>query len=268
MKTIRKHNIFKTTVFLFSAIFFCIIFCFESASTCMAEVIYDNPDTSYKVSIEDDADLLSPDEESRLGEQMKEITAYGNVGFVSIDYNYDSTEDFARTHYRQLFGYDSGTLFVIDMDNRNIWIFSDGDIYKTITDSYADTITDNVYTYASDEKYFDCASNAYTQISTLLSGRKIAQPMKYISNALLAMILALLINYFIVRAFSHARKPSENEILNSIYTQCHIDNPTCDFLRQTKTFSPQSSDSSDSGGGGSSGGGGGSSSGGGGGHSF
>lgn len=90
---------------------------------------------------------------------------------------------------------------MIDMDNRNIWIHSNGAIYRTITKSYADTITDNVYTYASAQDYYGCASEAYTQMATLLAGRRIAQPMKYISNALLALIIALLINYFVVRAF-------------------------------------------------------------------
>lgn len=266
MKTAKHTDTYRfitALFFLFFGLFF--------ARPCMAEVIYENPDTSYKVCIEDEADLLTDEEEKLLGAQMEEITAYGNAAFVSLDSNYTSTESYAKEHYRQLFGSDSGTMFMIDMYNRNIWIHSNGSIYRTITNSYADTITDNVYTYASDQDYYGCASEAYTQIATLLAGRRIAQPMKYISNALLALIAALLINYFIVRTFSRSRKASENEILENIYTQCSVEHPQSSFIRQKKTYSPPSSSDSSSGdssGGGSSGGGGGSSSGGGGGHSF
>lgn len=246
---------------------FALFFFLGTTKPCMAAITYENPDTAYQVSIEDDADLLTDEQEELLSEQMEEITAYGNVAFKSVDTNYNSTETLAKEHYRDLFGTSSGTLFVIDMDNRNIWIFSDGSIYKTITKSYANTITDNVYTYASRSDYYGCASNAYNQINTLLSGRKIAQPMKYIGNALLALILALLINYFIVRVFSRSRKPSERELLQNIYAQCNVDAPHTDFINQSRVYSPPSS-SSDGSSGGSSGGGGGGSSGGGGGHSF
>ena len=262
MKT-AKH----TATYRFLTILFLLLCGIFFARPCKAEVTYENPDTSYVVSIEDEADLLSDEEESRLSAQMEAITAYGNVAFVSLDTNYTSTDSYAREHYRQLFGSDSGTLFVIDMDNRNIWIHSNGAIYRTITKSYADTITDNVYTYASAQDYYGCASEAYTQMTTLLAGRRIAQPMKYISNALLALIIALLINYFVVRAFSRSKKPSENELLNNIYTQYAVSNPQSTFVRQSKVYDPPSS----SGGGSSGGGGGGSSggsSGGGGGHSF
>ena len=145
--------------------------------------------------------------------------------------------------------------------------------YDIITKSYANTITDNVYTFASDEEYFDCANTAFEQINTLLEGRAIAQPMKYISNALLAIVLALLINYFVVMFVSRGRKPSNAQLLDGIYSKVEIHNPRMDLTNQTKRYSPQSSGSSgstsrSSGGGFSGGGGGGGSRGGGGGHRF
>ena len=91
--------------------------------------------------------------------------------------------------------------------------------------------------------------------------------MKYISNAFLAVIIALLLNYFLVRSFSRAKRPSKTDLLGKVFTQCNIVNPNVRFIRQSRVYSPPSS----SGSGGSSGGGGGSSSGGGGGgggHSF
>lgn len=88
--------------------------------------VYVNQDTGYQVFLEDEAKLLTKDQQMELSEVMKEITVYGNAGFVTTDGNPFSTENFARDYYRNRFGTESGTVFVIDMDHRNIWIHSDG----------------------------------------------------------------------------------------------------------------------------------------------
>lgn len=222
-----------------------------------------NPDTGFEVIIEDEAELLSEAEELSLAQKMAEVTAYGHAAFVSVDSNYTSAGSYAEDCYYSFFGYESGTLFLIDMDNREIYIYSDGDVYKTITKSYANTITDNIYTYASDAEYFACAYKAFEQIVTLLKGNRIAQPMKYASNAFLAVLVALLINYFVVKVTSAAGKPGERELLEATKHRCSFTNTDVVFTHTTKKYDPPSSSSS--GGGGRSGGGGG---GGGGGHSF
>ena len=100
-----------------------------------------------------------------------------------------------------------------------------------------------------------------------MEGRRIAEPMKYICSALLAIIAALLINYFIVMFMSRSRKANIREILSGTYANVRVNNPGVEFTNQTKRYSPQSSGSS-GGGGHSGGGGGGGSHGGGGGHSI
>lgn len=240
------------------------------ADTDYADKRYVNPDTGYEAVIVDDAYLLSDSEKSLLLEEMKLITKYGNVMFNSINYNSTSTENYIKSLYREKYGSESGTIFVIDMDNRNIWIHSNGAINRTINKSYAETITDNVYTYASDKDYFNCALKVYEQEYTLLQGRRISQPMKYISNALLAVVIAVVINYIIVRVYSSKKKASTKSLMNGIFEYRSFNNCNVVFTHQTKTYSPQESSSGGSsgggggGGGGSSGGGGGS----GGGHSF
>lgn len=217
----------------------------------------------YQVIIEDNADLLSDEEEEQLSYKMKDITGYGNVAFITNTESCSSTSDFAENEYRSLFGSDSGTVFVIDMYNRNIWIFSDGNIYDTITVDYANIITDNTYTFATDEEYYECAVEVFDEIYTLLSGHKIAQPMKYISNILIAIIMAFIINYFVVKSSISNKGVSKSDILSGMFHYCYIQDVQKNFTHQTKVYDPQSSGSSDGGGGGGSGGGGG-----GGGHSF
>ena len=230
--------------------------------------ISNNSETRYSIFLDDWADLLTPSEEDALSKTMEPITAYGNVAFVSIADNPEySSERYAKKYYQEHFGYDSGIVFLVDMDERYLWIHSDGEIYKTVTTSYANTITDNVYSYASDEDYFTCATKAFEQVNTLLEGRRIAQPMKYISNALLAIVLALMINYFLAMTRSRSQKATDGQLLNGIFSKVAITNTHTDFVNQTKRYSPRSSSSSSSSGSRSSGGGS-RSSGGGGGHRF
>lgn len=222
-------------------------------------------ENGYDLVIEDDADLLTDSEETALIEDMRPILQYGNAAFISTDINYSSVSSFAEKKLRSLFGYESSTVFVIDMDNREIYIYSDGRIYKVITTAYANTITDNVYKYATNADYYTCASKAFGHMTTLLDGGRISQPMKYISNALIALTLGLIINFIVIKVKSKSAKASEKELLDTVFTKCEINDPQKIFLHQTKVYDPPSS-SSGGGGGGHHGGGG--HSGGGGGHSF
>lgn len=240
------------------------------ASELSTAETYTNTDTGYQVVIDDMAQLLSDSEKKQLQSDMQGITAYGNAVFVSTDSNYDTAQEYAESYYSGQFGSASGTLFLIDMDNREIRIYSRGAVYQVITKSYANVITDNVYSYASDKEYYQCAQQAFSQMLTVLQGQKISQPMKYISNALLALLVALLLNYGIVKIVARDKKPSRSELLGSMNVRCNLNNPRKFFVNQTRVYSPRNTDSGSGGGGGgfSGGGGGGSSSGGGGGHSF
>lgn len=232
-------------------------------------VVYINPDTSYRVWISDDAQLLDEEEKQNLAALMQDITVYGNVIFKTTDSSVRDTESYAREYYKEQTGTDSGILFLIDMDNRVIWIHSDGDVYRVITKSYANTITDNVYRYASDGDYYECAAQAYDQVLALLNGNKIAQPMKYISNAFLSVILAMLLNYGLVCLFAGNRKPGRKELLGNTGNYFRYTQPQAFFVHESRTYNPTDSGSSSSGSsGGGSGGSSSSSSGGGGGHRF
>lgn len=240
------------------------------------EKVYINSKTNYMSLLSDDAQLLDEEEEQELAAQMQGITAYGNAIFKTTDSGVWDTASYAGEYYREKIGTDSGMLLLIDMDNRMIWIHCDGAIYQVITKSYANTITDNVYRYASNGDYYKCAAQAYGQALTLLEGNRIAQPMKYISNALLAVIAALLLNYALVCFFTGKRKLGRKELLGNAGNCFRYTEPRAFFVRETRTYHPTSSGGSgssgrSSGGGGSSRGGsssGGRSSGGGGGHRF
>lgn len=245
-----------------------------NSDTEVDEEVYINPDTGYKVFVEDSARLLDAGEKRELASAMEDITAYGNAIFKTTDSSVWNTASYAGEYYREKVGTASGILLLIDMDNRMLWIHCDGDVYRVVTESYADTITDNVYPYATDGDYYQCAVQVYGQAFALLKGNRIAQPMKYISNALLAMILALLLNYGLVCFVTRIGKPRRREMLGNAGNYFRYTQPRAFFVRESRTYRPRSSGSSGgsrsgSGSGRSSGGSrGGGRSGGGGGHRF
>ncbi len=228
---------------------------------------YKNDDTGYSVIIEDDASLLSDIEIERIIEDMIPLTEYGNILFKSINSNSTTASSYAESYYHSKCDMRSnGSLFLIDMDNRKIYIFSDGQNYKVITSSKAEIITDNIYRYASNKDYYTCASEAYKQMNSLLAGYKISEPMRYRSNILIALVLGFFINFLVILSKTKVHSASDSEILKKAKISFKILNVTSRKVGESKVYSPQSSGSSS--GGSSGGGGGGGSSGGGGGHSF
>ena len=231
--------------------------------------VYQNPDTGYRIYMSDGENLLDSTEETLLLKDMQPVTKYGNTGFVSGRSRGTEARWYAEECYQNAFGTDTGTMFVIDMDDREIRIHSDGELYKIIGRGKANTITDNVYHYASIRDYYMCAKQAFVQILMVLEGQRIAQPMKYLSNAILSLLIALLLNFWVLR--SGARKLKPKQSIPLVFTEIEaltIGTTAEQLLRTTKTLIKSSS----GGGGGSRGGGGGFSggghSGGGGGHRF
>lgn len=225
-----------------------------------------NEKTGYRVVVEDDANLLTNDELNKLQDEMFSLTEYGNIAFKTISSNSTTTKSFAASYYSKTFSETSGTLFLIDMDNRIIYIHSDGSNYSVITNDKAYIITDNIYQYATKGEYYKCAVKAFSQIKTLLEGGKISEPMRYISNFLIAITISFFINFIIVLINTRNKGSKIKGILSNCIINFNIGEVTAYKTGTHKVYSPQSSSSGgSSGGGGFSGGG---SSGGGGGHRF
>ena len=225
--------------------------------------LYTNDATGYEAFIADDAGLLSDKEKDDLLNDMIPITQWGNAYFHTDDGNYGlSTESLAPELYEQIYEPGtSGTIFLIDMYERMLYIHSEGDVNKVINSNYARSITDNVYKLAGDKEYYACAKKAFNQIETLLAGGKIAQPMKHISNYLLALILALIICFIYMKSSSKTQDEKAQPKAEPIF------NGTLANISVTKGRLTSRTIQSSSGGG-SRGGGGGGHSGGGGGHRF
>ena len=254
------HKIISSFYKLAIMYFVCsLLFCVMIPTDVSAAVKETNSNTGYSYYLDDDADFLSESEEKAITELMLQITEYCNVAFAtSTDHPYYSAESFAVATFESNYGTKSnGVCFVIDRDYNEIYLISEGAMRKTITSGRCNSITDNTYIYATQGHgydYYTCAYKTFEQVLPLLQGGKIAQPMKHICNILLALILAMLINYFIVKSFAHAKKPGNHELLAGLYTKVNIMNPAAKFTHQTKKYDPPSSSSSGGGGGGGGGG--------------
>lgn len=92
---------------------------------------YVNKTTYYEAIIIDEAGLLTDGEKRSLIEDMQPITEYGNVMFYTIDKNKGTTIYEGQRKLEELFGSSpNGTVFIIDMANRELSVYSDGAIYK------------------------------------------------------------------------------------------------------------------------------------------
>ncbi len=210
---------------------------------------------AYDLIIEDDASLLSEQEAVMLKEKMQTLTQYGNIIFKSIrNNNSSSTYEYAKNYYYSKYGNDSGTILIIDMQYRYVYIVSAGNNYATITTKKAEVITDNIYRYLSSQKYYEGASKAFEQLDTLLEGGKIFEPMRYISNVLIALIVSAFLNFFFIMRKSAFKKVTNKELVKDCVIAFSTANIIGNVIGTTKRYSPRSSSSGGSGGGHSGGG--------------
>ena len=243
----------------------------ESTSEVDGVPLYTNPTTGYHAYIQDYESLLSDEEREKLVNDMAPVTAFGHVAFVSAKVRAGDTAGYAEEYFLNLFGPTDGTLFLIDMYNRQIYIYSGQSVYKVITKSKANSITDNVYKYASKEDYYTCAAEVFRQMSTLLLGGTIAEPMKRICDILVGILLGLGIAYLLVLFFTDSQSLSAADIAGVAAASVAVAS-VHRVVTSEKRRRHVSSGSGGSGGGGGGfsggGGGGGGFSGGGGGHGF
>ncbi|MBO4217020.1 MAG: TPM domain-containing protein, partial [Clostridia bacterium] len=143
------------------------------------------------IVIYDFAGLLTSEETEKLAKDMAPVAAFYPVAFVSTDDNNGyGTASYAKAAFEVIFPEGKGILFLIDMDDRYLYIYTSDDNTK-LSVSKCETVTDNVFRYATAGDYYTCASSAFEQIYRIQSGLAVPQPMKHMSNAMIALCIAL-----------------------------------------------------------------------------
>ncbi len=239
-----------------------------------------NEETGYYGVICDQAGLLTEEEEVQLEEYLDRMTEYCSAIFLTSSEDHSSSMRTFSEEMMEKIGRSVGMtdgykciIFVIDMDQREMYIFAGREARKVITTSIANSITDNTYTYATDGNYFRAARETFDQIYRVYDGQAIAQPMKYITTALLAIFVGLGISLIMVRSKTKRKKADENSIMDALAVHQFDPVVNCIQVSERRVRHVESSGGGGGGGGFSGGGGGGggggfSGGGGGGGHSF
>lgn len=178
-----------------------------SLTACSEDTGLPKPEQPGVVRIDDTADLFDHMDEIYLSQEMSRLAEYGNVCVYTINEYHNSTlTRLARDYYDEIFGMQSGFLFIFDMYSREIYIETDGYIGKHVTVDKALTITDNIYSYASKEQYTKCVAEAIDQAIRLLEHKSVPQSMRIVSSIFIAVLGALLINFLVLRILN--RKPA------------------------------------------------------------
>lgn len=145
----------------------------------------------WESSIQDRVGLLMEREEQELLADMKPITAFCPIVLETVSRTYSSsTALYAEAQFNHLFPQRNGILFLIDMEHRMLWI-QKADSNSLLTTEKCLSITDNAYRDASKGEYFKCAKNVIHQIAQTMCGRSIPEPMKHLSNLVLALCISL-----------------------------------------------------------------------------
>ena len=161
-----------------------------------------NGETGYLAVIDDRAGLLSGSELNEVLEAMREITESTSIGLYT--YPADGGDSTAPATKAWKWGepvFGANTRFavlVIDMKMRHLDIYASVPLMNALTTADENSISDNIYKLAQKGDYAGCAKEAFIEIARVLRGEQIATPMKYISNALLALVLAMLLAYLVI----------------------------------------------------------------------
>ncbi len=226
-------------------------------------------DEGYEVLIDDEEDILTDSEEQKLAGLMKELTEYGNVVFYStsgpgVRDESDADSD-ADSYYKNYYGNQNGVIFVIDFDNYfqdrdnelcMLWLNKYGEMNRRISNSQVDSIMDNTYNTVArynDRDWYGYAEQTFQQLIDFYNTGKISEPMKWITNIFLAIVLAFMISFAMVSYAIRSKKPKDSEVLSGLYQHFQLLGANMILTNTTKVYDPPSS----SGGGGGHGGGGG-----------
>jgi len=225
------------------------------------DYVYTNPETEYMAIINDEAEVLgkinfeAEENTDDLIQEMISLTQYGNIVFYSTDQkHYYTTKELADNYYYKMFGETDGTLFLIDMYNRYLYVHSDGRNLKYVTHRKAEIIADNVYNLASKSEYYKASKEVFFEVGQLLQGKKIAESMKIYSNLLISLILSFYITFIYVLQKTKIKIPNVKSILKNYNKTFEPGTFSKKYLRTEKEYSPVNTYSDYSSGGSSSGG--------------
>ena len=174
--------------------------------TGSAETDAETKNTDYRLYMQDDADLMTDEEEQRLLGVMEGLLPRANVAFLSTRSGGGSTSQKAldyRDNILRLPRQIPLILLIIDMQNREIYLFSQGEVEKVVTRSSATAITEEAAVYLKKGNYYLGAEKAFDLTKDLFATRTVSSPMRLAAALIAAPALGLLAAAMVMLRSSH-----------------------------------------------------------------
>lgn len=127
------------------------------ALVCLAFLLlFCTPALAGNALVFDHADLLSETEEEelhQLAEQLEQAWGYDFIVMTQDNTNGRSAREYAEDSYLELASGDDGVLYLLDMDNREIYIATSGQMMYYLYDERWNRILDDAYEYIAGAHY-------------------------------------------------------------------------------------------------------------------
>jgi Beta-propeller domains of methanol dehydrogenase type len=133
----------------------------------------------------DDGNLFSSEQEAALQSQIEAIyaTHAQDIVVVTTYENDASARRYADDYYENggfgVGGDHSGALFLIDMDNRELTISTEGEMANILNDARIERLLDTMYEYASNEQYYRAVQSALTRADTYIANGPVWNQYQY-----------------------------------------------------------------------------------------
>lgn len=171
----------------------------------------------------DYADLLTTEEENSLKDHAEMFEKYElSVVYLTIsDALGKTSQEYADEFYDDHHYHEDGVLFLINMNNREMYISTAGRSIDILTDEMLDGILDDSYQYAVGGRYYDCLKEMGRQTCLILENN-INVPLGIHRTALVAVPLGLIIGVivlvvlFIFHVSVAKRKNADNYIMSGV----------------------------------------------------
>ncbi|HCM84895.1 MULTISPECIES: TPM domain-containing protein [Enterococcus] len=113
-------------------------------------------------TVDDQANLLSPEERTELSKQADAINQKikGHVFILTTNTNTEEPREFANTQLKARVGKDNnGALLLLDMNQREIYLSTSGNMIDYVTDKRRDRLLDDVEAAMKDGNYYQASAD-------------------------------------------------------------------------------------------------------------
>lgn len=116
-------------------------------------------ETHGKALVDDKADLLTPEAENEVQTRLRELAGVSGwtcFALTTADTGGKTAREYADDYVDQNAFEEDGVCFLIDMDNREIYLCTTGEAIRYLTDNRIEEVLDQGYPYVSSGDYGNC----------------------------------------------------------------------------------------------------------------